>query len=303
MNTHSRQQRLFRRTGAGLPIAVATLFAIGSLPASSGVDATAEGSARSNVRLLTTNATLTGGMLQGLVAGFEEQTGHTVTITTGGPDLFDQARAGEADIVMAHLGFTELHDFVSEGLGGWPTTVFSNSVAFLIPPDDPAGIADLDDPFAAFEAIAEHQAPFVVNNLGETLYITDTLWNAAGQPDKGDWFIDPGLRGAPAVREASERGAYTIWGLHPFLMMRQQFDLEAVVYNDSLMQRILATVVVQRTAGKVNKKGALALQDYLADPATQATIRAFDLPPIDNHREITGPVFWPAGNQNDNEGR
>jgi hypothetical protein len=59
------------------------------------------------------------------------------------------------------------------------------------------------------------------------------------------------------------------------------------------MQRIIATVVVKRPSD-VNRKGALALQRYLTDPATQAQIRSFRLPGIDL------PVFWPAGNQNDN---
>ena len=42
------------------------------------------------------------------------------------------------------------------------------------------------------------------------------------------------------------------------------------------------------------EEGALALQEYLTQPATQAQIRSFRLPGIDE------PVFWPAGNQNDN---
>lgn len=300
MNTHFRRRHLFRRAGVGLAVAVATVLTLGSIPASSQVGATGGASGKSTVRLLTVGAANTDGMLQGLVTEFEEQSGFTVTVTVGQQDIFDRARSGEADIVMAHLGFTELQDFVSDGVGRWPSTVFSNTVVFLIPPDDPAHIRDLDDPFQAFEAIAEHEAPFVVNNLGETLYITDTLWNAAGRPDKGDWFIDLGQSGPAAVREADRRDGYTIWGLHPFLMLQPQVDLEAVVYNDSLMQRIVATVVVQHPPGKVNQKGALALQEFLTEPATQATIRGFRLSPIDDHPDIDDPVFWPAGNQNDN---
>lgn len=105
---------------------------------------------------------------------------------------------------------------------------------------------------------------------------------------------------------ASQRGAYTVWGLHPFLRLREMrdLDLHAEVYNDALMQRILATTVVSRPPGQLNEEGALALQEYLTDPATQAQIRAFRLPAFDDedddHPDITEPVFWPAGNQNDN---
>jgi tungstate transport system substrate-binding protein len=248
------------------------------------------------VRLLTVGAALTGGMLDGIVAAFEAQTGYDVIVTPGGIDLFDQARAGEADLVMAHLGFTELHDFVRQFRGDWPATILSNSVVFLIPPGDPAGVRDAADPFEAFAAIAEQELPFVVNNLGETLYVFDTLWNAVGRPDPGQWLIDLGQSGPPAVREAERRGGYTIWGLHPFLNLRQQqgVDLQPVLFDDSILQRIIASVVVKWPPWKVNREGALALQEYLTDPATQAAIRAFRLP------GIAGPVFWPAGNQNDN---
>jgi ABC-type tungstate transport system permease subunit len=144
--------------------------------------------------------------------------------------------------------------------------------------------------------IAQHEAPFVVNNLGETRYVSDLLYDAAGSPDPGEWFVDLGQSGPPAVREAERRGGYTLWGLHPFLALRQQqgVALEPVVYNDSLLQRVIASVVVRWPRFLVNEQGASALQDYLTRPETQARIRAF------RHPGIEGPVFWPSGNQNDN---
>jgi ABC-type tungstate transport system permease subunit len=255
------------------------------------------------VRLLTVGAVLTedettgATVLDGIVAEFEAQTGYDVVVTQGNIDIFDQARFGGADIVMAHLGFTPLHDFVVKRIGEWPATILSNSVAFLIPPGDPAGVASAADPYEAFRSIAAHEAPFVVNNLGETLYVTDVLYEAAGRPDPGDWFIDLGQSGPPAVRAAAQRGGYTLWGLHPFLNLQRSpmpVALEAVVFDDSIMQRILATVVVRRPFLLVNHEGATAFQEHLTRPATQAQIRAFRVP------EVDGPIFWPAGNQNDN---
>jgi tungstate transport system substrate-binding protein len=255
------------------------------------------------VRLLTVGAVLTrdattgATVLDAIVADFEAQTGYEVTVTQGDIDIFDEARFGGADIVIAHLGFDPLHDFVVKRLGEQAATIMSNSVAFLIPPGDPAGVASAADPFEAFEAIAAIEAPFVVNNLGETLYITDVLYEAAGRPDPGNWFIDLGQSGPPAVRAAAQRGGYTLWGLHPFLNLQQSpmpVNLAPVVFNDSIMQRILATVVVRWPRFLVNHDGATAFQAHLTQPATQAQIRAFRVPQVD------GPIFWPAGNQNDN---
>jgi tungstate transport system substrate-binding protein len=295
MSPWPRRQPTLRRAGTRLPIALLLLLTLGGLSAPPEVGAAAVPEHRSSVRLLTVGAALTGGMLADLVADFEEESGYRVTVSAAGEDIFDQARAGEADLVMAHLGFTELQDFVSEGRGRWPATVLANTVAFIIPPSDPAGVREVDDPVEAFRLIADHRSPFIVNDLGETRY-TDTLWNATGRPDKQDWFLDLGLSGAAAVREAERRDGYTLWGLRPFLMLQQPqpLDLEPEVFDDSLLQRIIASVVVELPPGKVNERGADALQRYLVDPATQASIRSFRLPGIDR------PVFWPAGNQNDN---
>jgi tungstate transport system substrate-binding protein len=299
MRTLFRQRRFPHISGIALASIVVALL----LGGASAAEDLLEFPDPSVVRLLTVGAVLTedettgATVLDGIVAEFEVQTGYDVVVTQGSIDIFDQARFGGADIVMAHLGFTPLHDFVVKRIGEWPATIMSNSVAFLIPPGDPAGVASAADPYEAFEAIAAIEAPFVVNNLGETLYVTDVLYEAAGRPDPGNWFIDLGQQGPPAVRAAAQRGGYTLWGLHPFLNLQRSpmpVNLEAVVFDDSIMQRILATVVVRRPFLLVNHEGATAFQEHLTRPATQAQIRAFRVP------EVDGPIFWPAGNQNDN---
>lgn len=304
MNVPPGTRRLLRPAAASLPIAAVMLLAAASLPAATDDATISTSTDQSTVRVLAVGAALTENMFEDLVSDFERASGYTVEVTMGGQDIMDRARRFEADIVLVHLGFTPLHDFVTDGRGRFPAPIMSNTVAFLTPPGDPAGITELDDPFDAFEAIAETESPFIVNNLGETRYITDTVYNAAGRPDPGNWFIDQGLSGPQAVIAASQRGAYTIWGLHPFLNLREMRDLNlhAVIYNDSLMQRILATTVVSRPPGRVNEEGALALQEFLTDPATQAKIRAFrmEFDEDDDHPEITEPIFWPAANQNDN---
>jgi tungstate transport system substrate-binding protein len=303
MDPRPDRSHLHRRVSVGIPVAVAALLALGGLPAPASGGETEDAIDGNTVRLLTVRAANTQHFLEDLVTGFEQESGYDVVVTEGEIDIFDQARASAADIVMAHLGFTELQEFVTEGYGHWPATIMANSVAFISPPNDPAQIKTATDPVEAFARIAEGEHPFVVNNLGETLFITDAVWNAAGRPEKGAWYIDRGLSGPPAVRLADQLDAYTIFGLHPFLMMKNPPpeppmppppDLDAVLYNDALMQRILATVVVKRPPGRVNEEGALALQQYLARPDTQATIRNFRLEGFDL------PVFWPAANQNDN---
>lgn len=291
----SLQRRNVLRVGPAILVAVLALLMPNVVSARQNAGA-ATAAEDPPIRVLTVGAATTGGLLDQLVAGFEAQTGRDVTVAIGGQNIFDQARAGQADLVLAHWGFTELENFVSEGSGRWPATVLSNTVVFLVPHNDPANVRGAADPVEALRRIAKRELPFVVNELGETRYISDALWNAIGRPDKGEWFLEPGLSGPAAVREAERRGGYTLWGLHPFLMLRQQqgSSLRPVIHNDSLMQRIIASVVVIQPPDTGNEAGALALEEYLTDPATQGQIRAFRLP------EFSQPIFWPAANNNDN---
>ena len=88
---------------------------------------------------------------------------------------------------------------------------------------------------------------------------------------------------------------YVFWGLTPFLRTQRQnkVDLQPLVLNDPLLQRIMVTVAVTpgRVSG-VNVEGAMAFEQYLLAPATQARIRAFRLPGIDRQ------IWWPAGRNN-----
>ncbi|MGH3683278.1 MAG: hypothetical protein ACRDT2_23880, partial [Natronosporangium sp.] len=169
--------------------------------------------------------------------------------------------------------------------------VLSTSFTFVAAPADPAGIRAAADAVEAFERIAQTESPFVVNNLASPLVVTDTMWHAAGRPEQGDWFVDNGLSGPAAVQAAEQLGGYTLWGLHPFLAFRQQqpTTMQAVLYDDSLLQRAIASVaVVPSRYRRVNLSGALALQEFLLTPATQGQIRQF------RHPMFARPIFWPA---------
>lgn len=272
---------------AALPVGL-----VGGTPA-------AAGPGRSTVRLAAVPAVNMGGLLDGLLAAFEAESGYQVAVSeVGHAAAFEAARAGEADLTLTHFGVAELREFVGEGLGRWPRLVLSTSFGYLGPPADPAGIRAAGDPVAAFGRIARTQTPFVVNNLEEPLYITETLWNAAGRPDRGGWYVDTGLSGPAAAQAAAAQGGYTIWGLHPFLMLREQrpINLEPVLFPDSLLQRGIASVVVSPSRTRpVNLRGALALERFLCTTETQGRIRAF------RHPAFAEPVFWPAAHHNDNQ--
>jgi tungstate transport system substrate-binding protein len=286
-----------------LGLAVAGAAAAATLPSAlTGAPALAEEGlaglpmSRRAVRFGIVGALQTGGLLNQLLAGFTQKYPYEVALTVGNVTvLYDQARAGDLDIVATHIGVPQLRDFVTGRFGRWPQHVIATSFTLIASPDDPAGIAGLTDPVEAFARIAQTRSPFVVNNLDSPLYLTQVLWNAAGRPDQAGWYLDTGLSAAAAAREAARLGGYTVWGLHPFLMLEQQqpTGMQALLYADSLFQRSVGTVVVNPALVRgVNATGALLLERFLVDPATQGQIRAFRHPAFDI------PIFWPAAHHN-----
>ena len=235
-----------------------------------------------------------GGLYDDLLPDFEQQTGYRVELTTG-VDVYGPARNGEADVVLSHYGHEDVQAFVQDGFGQWPQTVFFNQHVLLGPPGDPANVQDLADVVEAFRRISQTRSPFIVNDSAGIKYLSELLWNAAGCPEKEGWYIDQGVQGQEAIAKAAQQGGYVLWGLTPFLRTQQQngVELQPLVLNDPLLQRIMVTVAIDpdKVPG-VNATGAEAFQRYLLDPATQARIRAFRLPGIDQQ------IWWPAGRNN-----
>jgi tungstate transport system substrate-binding protein len=243
------------------------------------------------VRVASVPTAVEGNLLPELVKSFTKAKVELIAR----PDVYDAARAGKVDLVISHYGHHHCEEFVLDGLGEWPRTVFSNQMALVGPPSDPAKIRDLHDAAEAMKRIADARIPFVINDLDGVRYLTEILWNAIGRPPRDGWLIDDKDQKEGAIRVAAQRGGYTFWGLTPFLRMHKQesVDLEPLVLADPLLQRLLVSVIVKPDKVRgVNVDGARALQGHLLSPATQAQIRATRYPTDDR-------VTWvPAGRHN-----
>ena len=240
-----------------------------------------------HVRIASVMTAVEGDLLPELIKDFP---GHVEL--TARPDLYDEARAGKVDLVVSHYGHRDAEQFVLEGLGEWPRTVFSNQMALVGPPSDPAKIRGLTDAAEAFRRIADAKSPFLLNDLDGIRYLTEILWNAIGRPARDGWLIDDKQQKESAMRVASERGAYTFWGLTPFLRTHKNeaLALEPLVLADPLLQRLMVSIVVKVPG--TNIEGARAMQAHLLSPATQARIRTTRYPSDER-------ICWvPAGRHN-----
>jgi tungstate transport system substrate-binding protein len=235
-----------------------------------------------------------GGLWNELLPAFARQTGINVDLSAR-EDVFTPARSGGADIVYSHYGHKDVHGFVMGGYGLWPRTVLFNLVCLLGPPQDPADVRGLDDLGEAFARIVRSGASFEVNNIPELVYLTDIVLGAA-DVRKGSWYVNHSLSKQDAMVRASTRGAYTMWGVTPFLDIAatNHLKLEPLVTDDPILQRIMVTVVVDpRKVPGVNAHAANAFQSYLISPATQARIRAF------HNKTLGRPLFFAAGRNNE----
>jgi tungstate transport system substrate-binding protein len=274
------------------------------------------------VRLSSVVTPQDGGLYGLLLPDFTRQTGYNVELTTA-QAVYQPARTGRADVVLSHYGHHDLQPFAADGLGAWPQVVFSNQLALIGPPDDPAKISGETSLVAAFTRLAAGKHAYVVNDSEGVKYLSELLWEAAGRPAKTGWYVDPGAQGAAALSAATERRAYVIWGLTPFLRTQRGASgtggggagaggggggggaggaagaaaaFVPVLLGDPLLQRIMVTVAVRADkVANVNVAGVKAFQEYLLAPRTQAMIHAFRLPGIPEQ------IWWPAGRHNSGE--
>jgi tungstate transport system substrate-binding protein len=280
-------------TGAGLGAGLVSACS-GAPPAAVAASGRPGTAAPGTLRLSSVVTVRDGGLWNDLLPAFTRETGIGVDLRAG-EDVFTPARMGRADIVYSHYGHRDLHTFVMGGYGLWPRTVLFNLVCLLGPPQDHAGVRGLGDLGEAFARIAGSGASFEVNNIPELVYLTEVVLGAAGI-SKGSWYADHGLSKQEAMVRASSRGAYTLWGVTPFLDIAaaRNLKLEPLVTGDPILQRIMVTVVVNpgKVAG-VNASAAGAFQRYLLSPATQSRIRAF------RNTTLGRPIFFAAGRDNE----
>ena len=279
----TRRVRLWIVSGVAMAVACIPIW---GGTAAAGADGTA-------VRLAMVN--VPDDVVRPLLGDFAAQSGTRAEIGYTGNDPFAFAREGKADLVIAHYGHEGVEPFVTGGFGLWPHPVFANQIALLGPPGDPAHVRGLTDAAEALRRIAASRARFLVNDSDGNKYVEEMLWARAGAPAKGDWYVNRHSQGPQAARDAAKEGAYTLWGVPPFVRLKAQgpLALEPLVTADPIFQRIMVAIVVnaKRVSG-TGQAGADAFQAFLLKPSTQARIAAFRYAGIDQQ------VWWPAGRHN-----
>jgi tungstate transport system substrate-binding protein len=222
-------------------------------------------------------------VLAPLLPKFQAETGVAASIVYAGRDPFSVARDGKADLVISHYGHEGVEEFILGGHGLWPRAVFANQVVLLGPSEDPANVRGLSDPVEAFRRIARTKAPFVVNSSPGIKYIEDIIAEQSGERREWAQHADgANVEGPEAARAAAKLKGYVLWGLPPFIRLKQQGELaglEPLVSGAPLFQRIMVAIVVNPSKVRsANRATAETFQRFLLNPQTQAAIETFRYP-------------------------
>ncbi len=236
------------------------------------------------LRLAVVPIVAQGGFIEWLLAPWLEDTGSTIEVRAmHGQGVAAAVRAGAADLAITHADFTAVASLVDSGELAAGAAVFANPIALLVPPGDPAGVATAPDLAAALARLKASDACLLLNRIGDLAGIIAARWSAiAAGP--GCLLTGPAAAGAGAVSAAAEAGAYTFWGLHPWLRQGGG-GYTAAVFPEAAMLRDLHAWPVTGSA-----RAALAadLVRWLSGPVARARLGDFRLTAHADQR-----LWWP----------
>ena len=247
----------------------ALIFALGG-----GVCAGACGTAADTFVLGATTSTYDSGLLEHLIARFnEDHPGLRVrTVIAGSGEALALGRAGDVDLLLVHAPEAEAR-FVEAGHAPERNPVLVNGYVIAGPPSDPAGIRGAAPPSDAFATLARGEHGFVSRgDSSGTHYREIALWREAGAAAAGPWYVESGQGQATTLHVASERGAYVLTDDATFALLAAALDLEALVEGHPSLRNVYS-LLAPRAALRPERAAVFA--DWLRSANGRRAIAEF----------------------------
>lgn len=182
--------------------------------------------------LATTTSTENSGLLAHIHPDFEKKTGIRVKVVAKGTGASLQlARDGNADVVLVHAREQE-DEFLREGFGVMRRDVMYNEFVLIGPSEDPARVAEAENPADALRRIAKRACPFISRGDQSGTHMREQqLWRQSGVSlrtdvatifadgrrrrvetvfPEGIWYYRVGQGMGKTIMIASEKDAYTL---------------------------------------------------------------------------------------------
>jgi tungstate transport system substrate-binding protein len=236
------------------------------------------------VDIATTTSVVNSGLLDSLLPAFQSETGIVVRVHAAGSGrALEMLNDGVVDLAISHAPHAEADMLARHG--DWRyRKIATNQFVVVGPPTDPAGVRDAADIASALTRIAAADAGFISRGDGSGTHERESeLWTVAQvKPAPGRMLVSGAGMGA-TLRQAEERGAYTLTDDSTFMQLRQQLTLAVLFSNDPRLVNSYSVVHPR------NNPTASTLSDWLAQGKGRERLGAY---------RIGGtPAFtpWPEG--------
>jgi tungstate transport system substrate-binding protein len=211
------------------------------------------------------------GLLDVLVAAFEDQYDYDVKPIVGGSgQIIEQSRQGEMDVIMTHSPADE-ETFISEGYGTDRTQVMQNFFLIAGPERDPAGVAGAASMGEALTKIAAGEHRFVSrgDNSG-THRREQSIWEDIGiDPIGQDWYTESATGQGQNLLVASDRDAYTLVDTSTFVAFQHRLQIIELLRDEAKPNIYSVIRLNEQRLDQVNTEAADAWRDFMIGPGQQ----------------------------------
>jgi tungstate transport system substrate-binding protein len=228
----------------------------------------------------STTSTESSGLFDHILPQFTAATGIEVrVVAVGTGQAIKNAERGDGDVLLVHAPAAE-DEFVSEGLGVARHDVMYNDFVIVGPQGDPADVAGLADPVAAFQAIAAAAVPFVSRGDDSGTHKAElALWEEAAvdaAAASGTWYREAGAGMGTTLNIAASMNAYTMSDRATWAAFGNKANLVIHVEGDERLLNPYGVILVNpERHPNVKAELGQAFIDWLTGPQGQAAIAAF----------------------------
>ncbi|PID46961.1 MAG: tungsten ABC transporter substrate-binding protein [Proteobacteria bacterium] len=231
------------------------------------------------LRLATTTSTDNSGLMNSILARFQEKTGYEVQIVAVGTGkALKMGRDGDVDVVLVHARAAE-EKFVKEGYGERRYDVMYNDFILVGPHDDPAKVKATKNAAEALKNIADAKAVFVSRGDDSGTHKKEKgLWASVGITPQGSWYREAGQGMGKVLQITGEMDGYTLTDRGTWLAYASKLPLEIVLEGDKQLFNPYGIIAVsEKRYPDINKAGAQALIDWMTSKEGQKMIGDFKI--------------------------
>ena len=236
------------------------------------------------VDIATTTSVVNSSLLDSLLPAFQDDTGITVRVHAAGSGrALEMLNDGVVDLAISHAPQAE-SSMLARHADWQYRKIASNQFVLVGPANDPADVHSAPDIVSAFTRMAAAGAYFISRGDGSGTHERESeLWaSAQATPAAGRMLISGAGMGA-TLRQANERGAYTLTDDSTFMQLRKQLLLSVLFSKDARLVNSYSVVYPRENPA------AAALGDWLAHGKGRALIGAYRI----NGTQAFTP--WPEG--------